>query len=287
MQVGGHYPGQLIQNRNDGKYVYRVVKVLDPTRRSNPYLATVEGTAHEVFIKEMLPTRSAEDIDREIKVTARVGEVQFRGIPRIVDEFGNYDPTLGRIRRYLVTEAVQEAQTVEHWCWGAGGRPSGSRTERQRIVQALQQLIEIVFQLRALHVVHRDINIRNVLVDRGGRLWLVDFSEGFKVDDVNFEHLALTCHHDLDVCAPECIAGRPHRPSADLWQACSLARYLLTGETLDRSTDRARLGAPLPASLPREVQRVISWGLDPEPGARFLTKEPALALLNAARWDQP
>jgi len=138
------------------------------------YLADDTRLVRRCVVKEMLPDytspeerRKAEaDFQREARTLALLNQPGHPNIPEIFDYFVEND------RHYLVMKFI-------------GGENLEQRLERHGRPLPEAEVIEWAIQVcdalaymharRAEPVIHRDIKPANLILDEGGRLWLVDF----------------------------------------------------------------------------------------------------------------
>jgi hypothetical protein len=99
----------------------------------------------------------------------------------------------------------------------------------QQVRDLLRQMASALEHAHARNVIHRDIKLSNILVDRSGgrlRFVLTDFGIGRRSEGIQLEkHTGGT----LLFMAPEQLRGRPG-PQSDLWALGVVAYRLLTGK---------------------------------------------------------
>ncbi len=113
-------------------------------------------------------------------------------------------------------------------------------------------------------VVHRDITPRNVLVDRSGRVQIVDFGIAKPVDPSAEVRGVMG---SVGYMAPEQARGEPVDPRADVFSVGCVLYELLT---LERAFPRDGIWMlPELGGIPVELRRVLERALALEPSQRF------------------
>ena len=121
---------------------------------------------------------------------------------------------------YFVMERV-DGEPIDRWCDARG------LGLRERVVLFLQVLDAVRYAHRNL-VVHRDLKPSNLLVDREGRVKLLDFGIAKQLEgsDVTATHdRALT----FEYASPEQLHDAPITTATDLWQLGVVLHRLLSG----------------------------------------------------------
>ncbi len=114
-----------------------------------------------------------------------------------------------------------------------------------------------------LPVVHRDITPRNVLVDRSGRVQIVDFGIAKPVDAAEVRGVM----GSIGYMAPEQARGEPVDPRADVFSVGCVFYELLT---LEQAFPREGVWmAPDLALVPVELRGLLERALALDPAARF------------------
>ena len=149
--------------------------------------------------------------------------------------------------------------------------------------------------LSAVHrarIVHNDIKAKNVLRETGGRVVLMDFGAGRRVQDSNAS-TGLTVVGTPLYMAPEIFKLREPTHVSDIYSLGVLWFYLLTsaypveGETLQSLADahaigRRRFLGDFRDDVPDHVQYVIARALEPDPARRYQSCGALLDDLNAS-----
>ena len=149
--------------------------------------------------------------------------------------------------------------------------------------------------LSAVHrarIVHNDVKAKNVLRETGGRVVLMDFGAGRRVQDPNAS-TGLTVVGTPLYMAPEIFKLREPTSVSDIYSLGVLWFYLLTGaypvdgETLQSLADAHANGTrrflgDFRDDVPAHVQYVIGRALEPDPGRRYESCGALLDDLNAS-----
>jgi serine/threonine protein kinase len=108
---------------------------------------------------------------------------------------------------------------------------------------------------RPLRVVHRDLTPANVLLDRAGRVRILDFGVAKALGDTTRAHTAQLVGKPAYL-APEALRGQGSDPRADLWSLGVVIWELLANDRLfARDTEAASLFAVVDAPIPRPDDR--------------------------------
>lgn len=140
----------------------------------------------------------------------------------------------------------------------------------------LAQLMQVLAFLHSGGLVHRDLKPPNILVQGNGRVVLVDFGAGLRV-----EREALSARSIIgtpEYLAPELLAGAPPSPKSD---AYSLGLVLFEALTQRKyPTDAGGLVRPsaLSPEIPADLDDLCARLLDPDPIRRILIEEALAAM---------
>ena len=194
----------------------------------------------------------------------------------------------------IVAGAADEEDTMR-----TSKRPPRRSFDEGRLRESLSQLAQGLGALHAAGKVHRDIKPSNVLVERSGRVVILDFG---LASDLAVHADSFTTSDDLEVVgtpvymAPEQAASKPVGPAAD-WYAVGVLLYeALVGDPpfFGRPLDilmRKQREDPKPpsatgATVPRDLEALCMQLLRIEPGARP-TGEGVLRALGRALPSRP
>lgn len=96
----------------------------------------------------------------------------------------------------------------------------------QEIAEVTLQLLHALDYLHHQRIVHRDIKLENIMLDKGGKVKFVDF--GFATRLQPGKKLTDKVG-SLQYVAPEVLSGKPYDESCDLFSMGSVVYTLLTG----------------------------------------------------------
>jgi serine/threonine-protein kinase len=115
---------------------------------------------------------------------------------------------------------------------------------------------EALAHAHARKVIHRDITSRNIMLDRDGRVFVLDFGLAIMVDRTRLTTSAATLMGTAPYMAPEVILGRDADPRADLYGLGVVLFEVLTG------------GLPFASERPEGVMYAAVHEPAPAPGSR-------------------
>ena len=200
------------------------------------------------------------------------------GIARLI-EAGEHEGRLFVVQEFIDGETLAE-------------RLRGGRLPVEEVLRILRKCGEILGYAHQAGVVHRDLSPRNLMIDHGGRVVLVDFGIAVRPEGTT-QPASNALLGTLPYLAPELIRGRPANARSDLYALGAIAYQMLAGsppfvatqpEALIRSHLRTR-----PASLcsvrpeldPR-LGKVVMRLLAKKPEDRFNNADVFLAALDDA-----
>ncbi len=198
--------------------------------------------------------------------------------PHIVEAF---DFNISEERPYLVMELI-DGETL-------------SRLIPLPAPQALDYLIQVANALAFCHahgLLHCDVKPENIMVDRSGRVKLIDF--GISLPDGTFSSgpLVGSPHY----VAPERVSGGPLTAASDVYAFGIVLFQTITGLVPFDGPDAASVArqhveerVPLMSevllSVPLSLERVVSRATAPSPLARYHNGTALLAALYQTRED--
>ena len=162
-------------------------------------------------------------------------------------------------------------------------------------VRLLLDLCEAVAYAHRNLILHRDIKPSNVLVDREGRLKLIDFGIAKGLDEAAEGPTLDAAPMTPRYAAPEQLRGERPTTAADLWQVAALAFELLSGQparkdgqvrwaslaTVEAKGEHAEHCGLDPLRLQRalrgDLDAILQAGLREAPGQRYPSVEALAA----------
>jgi serine/threonine-protein kinase len=217
----------------------------------------------EVAIKLLPLSLQDDDMIRRFEQERRIaGRLEHPGIARLLDGGTAEDGS-----PWLVMEYV-DGEAIDRWA-----------EQRQLDVRArVELLIQVCAAVEFAHrnlVVHRDLKPANILVDRHGRIRLLDFGIARLLEDIDRDGAtsALGARLTPDYAAPEQLGGGPITVATDVYALGCLAYRLLAGRV-----PLALAGRPL-------AQMLETMTDADRPSLSLLARDAAPAGVRAAALD--
>jgi serine/threonine-protein kinase len=184
-------------------------------------------------------------------------------------------------RVYLVLEWVEGESVAERLARG-GPFPV------ERALEVARQLADILVYLHARGIVHQDVKPANVLLDRAGRVRLLDLGIAHVETARKLALSGLTASIGTpDYMSPEQLRGSRGDARADLYALGTMLYEMLTarlpwpGADWEERARERRLGAPMPPSayvpgLAPGVEAIVLRALEPDRRDRYRTAAEVL-----------
>jgi len=181
-----------------------------------------------------------------------LADLEHPGIARLID-----GGTAGDGRPFMALEYV-EGEAIHDWC----------ESRRATLSQRLKLFLDICDAVSYAHgrlVLHLDLKPNNILVDRDGRVRLLDFGIARAVDDGNDVSLTKTLLTP-DYAAPEQLENKTLTVATDVYSLGAVLFKLLTGsgpwqsETAAFSSTVLRIlrgDPPPPSSVPARNEEAL------------------------------
>jgi serine/threonine protein kinase/tetratricopeptide (TPR) repeat protein len=160
---------------------------------------------------------------------------------------------------------------------------------------------DLAHALHAVHqagLLHRDVKAQNVMREDNGRIVLMDFGTGLRLDEQHGSVAGTPLY-----LAPEVFQGQPASPQSDVYSLGALLFRLLTrsfpvqAETLEALRRAHEDGEhaerlALLSDTPRTLARVVARAIDPRPEARYpdaatMGVDLERAAVRRRRWPWP
>lgn len=233
-------------------------------QRSGP-----QGFQKQLVIKRLLPQHAKCPIYTELFLKeARVSALVEHPNVAHVSDFGDVDG------QYYIAMEYVDGLTLSEVIDVVGPLPVGVGC---RIVIDVLDALESIHTTRdldgqPLHLVHRDLSPRNVMITRGGAVKLLDFGIAISADDRNPLSAGTRSY-----MAPEQARGDPVDHRADLYSAGLLLAVATKGRSGFELTKPDTLAHGIPPSLYLIIRRALAI----QPKDRFQTAHEFEAALEA------
>src|SRR5512136_1343879 len=238
----------------------------------------------------ILPAASFQDATARARLLREARTASKLNHPHIctIHEVGEADG-----QAYIAMELV-EGQTLS-------ARLAGGPLRQDELLRYGLQLTDAVAHAHEHGVVHRDLKCANAVVTPDGRLKVLDFglarqltqNEVVEATSMTQAPASLTAPGmlvgTLAYMAPEQLRGQLADMRSDVWALGVMLQEMATGKRPFQGNTPFELSsailsqpaAPLPASVPAELQAVIEHCLRKEPGQRYRRASEVHAALEA------
>jgi serine/threonine protein kinase len=246
---------------------YRIERRLGVGGRSVVYLAsreaggTLQSVAVKVLLDHLVDATDLQRFDREKRI---LSSLNHPSICRFLDA-GQDD----KGRPYLAMEWIH-GEPIDQYCQRIR---ADHRTRIQLVLDALEAL-QVAHQSL---IVHLDLKPSNLLVDRQGRLKVVDFGTAKLLDDLadSTRTRLMTPRY----ASPEQLRGDAVSTASDIFSMAMTLHELLVGQTSERRrsslaalAERASGGATIPATgIDADLDAVLRKAMEPEAKHRYLS----------------
>ncbi|HTE55829.1 MAG TPA: protein kinase [Kofleriaceae bacterium] len=247
------------------------------------------GVVYEVEDREMgrrLALKTLKPLRSGFAANIRRLKSEFRSVADLVHPnlVGLHELSTDGARWFIAMDLVRGVGFLDHVC---GNRWGGDPSE-PRLRSSLRQLVAGVAALHRAGIIHRDLKPSNVLVERDGRVVILDFGLAGSDRALDVEDAASA--GTPAYMAPEQAAGLPSNGAAD-WYAVGVMLYQALAGVLPSCHRPAAAGlpetwsrAPSPpsrhAAVPEDLDRLCLALLQRDPAAR-----PDAAAILAALGD--
>lgn len=211
-------PALKVGNKLDG---YKVIKLIHASTRSHLYLAKHEDETSPVVLK--IPSQNfAQDAIylQGFLREAWVGErINHSNVMRVKSD-QKHSRFLYHVCEYI------EGQTLTEWMFD---NPKPSISEVREIIS---QVISALRTFQRLELVHRDLKPDNIMIDKYGRVKLIDYGTALVASlDENNDSLTETVPQgSLNYIAPETLLELQATNISDLFSLGVICYEMLSGE---------------------------------------------------------
>ena len=254
---------------------YKVISRLGSGGSSRVYLAKdmKDPEQNPVAVKLL---GSLSDGDRDLLRELYTREAQALSMlnhPRIVRLLDHGQDAESGIL-YLVLEYVERAETLRD-------RLPKWSPEPDQCLDLLIELLRAVKYAHQLHIIHRDLNPSNILMDSNGEAKIIDFGTSKILGNIN-EGQTVGDLYTRTYASPEQIAGRDATYASDIYSLAAVLYFMLgrqdphPAKSLALQFDSL---STIPSPILRVAQRMASANLR----ERYQSAHQAMLALEAAR----
>jgi eukaryotic-like serine/threonine-protein kinase len=253
----------------NGTERYRVIKRLGSGGTGNVYLVYDKRRGHQVALK-ILRSDSPYSILRF--------KNEFRGLSELAhSNLINLYDFHHEARRWFFTMEYIDGVDFFEWVRPYNLLLGEHETDLLRLRAAIEDLVKGVATLHLAGHLHRDIKPSNVLVDKSGRLAILDFGLATRLEDQDDRDVR-GISGTLEYMAPEQTDGRKPTPAADWYSVGVLLYQAITnelpfkGKPLKIALDKRLKDGPDPriivANAPTDLSKLCTALLKCEPSER-------------------
>jgi serine/threonine protein kinase len=255
---------------------YKILEILGQGGIGTTYKTEDLQTQATVALKVISLRQSADwktlDLfEREVRV---LQQLNHPAIPQYLDSFELDTPD---DRLFCIVQALAPGKTLTQWI------QDGWQPDEQMVQAIATRLLEILVYLQKLlpPILHRDIKPQNILRDRNGQIYLVDFGT---VQDTYCQTITggSTVVGTLGYMAPEQFRGKASL-ATDLYGLGTTLQFLLSGQDPnDLKQDRnLRLILPTQLKISRRFKQWLQCCMEPIEEDRLPSAADALLALQS------
>ncbi|MBE9012103.1 serine/threonine protein kinase, partial [Pseudanabaenaceae cyanobacterium LEGE 13415] len=222
-----------------------------------------------VSLRQTSDWKTLDLFEREVRV---LKQLDHPGIPQYLDSF-EVDTEDDRL--FCIVQALAPGKTLAEWV------QKGWRPNEETVSAIAAQLLDILIYLQTFlpPILHRDIKPQNILRDRSGNIYLVDFGA---VQDTYRQTVTggSTVVGTLGYMAPEQFRGKATL-ATDLYALGTTLLFLLTGKDPIQlqQTDDLELQIPNNLELSANFKRWLKRCIESAEEDRFSSASAALLAL--------
>ena len=258
--------GDVIMNR------YRVLSKLGQGGMGVVYRCLDETAEVQVALKTLPPevscnTLEMEDVRDNFMLVAKLVHQNIAVLRQLEKDESSGDC-------YLVMEYVS-GEDLRRWI---RRRRKEGTLDLESVVSIIRQVAEALDYAHEMQVIHRDIKPGNIMIDKSGRVKVLDFGVAARIH-TSMTHISMAYHNTSGTgpyMSPEQWRGRAQGAAADQYALAVMTYEMLAGYLPFESSDTAILrevvlnetADDIPG-VPAAVQRAISRAMSKEPSERF------------------
>lgn len=230
------------------------------------YRAWDPALRREVALKTLLPQIAADPVVRQ-RFLAEARAIAGLRHPNIVVVYDVGEAESGPFFAMEIVDGYSLADLIA----------DGRGLDLHRVIEIVTSLSGAVDYLHAAGLIHRDIKAANVMVDRSGRVVLMDFGIARSLRGTQHTQANMVLGTP-ETMAPEQVLSQPVGPAADIYSLGVLTYQLLTGRLPFQGDTLAVLHAhayepppplwDLRPDLPDTVYAVVQEAMAKDPSLR-------------------
>lgn len=256
---------------------YRIINTLGEGGSGITYLAQDFQNNKNVALKALSLHRindwkALELFEREAKILAQLNH------PAIPDYLEYFDAETNGEKHFYIAQQLAPGDSLAKLV------ENNWRTNEQQIKDIAKQILEILIYLHSLKppVTHRDIKPQNIIRDKNGKVFLVDFGA---VQDTYYSTFmrGSTVVGTYGYMAPEQFRGQAV-PATDLYGLGATLLFLLTHRSpADFPTDGLKIDFRSRVKVSEDFADWLDKMLEPDLEERFSSAKVALEVLRGKR----
>jgi len=151
---------------------YTIIKKLSETKSRISFL--IEALHHKYVLVIILDGKQKREMEEDDSGLDLLAALDHNGIPKWIDRI-DFDGISGYILEYIEGKTLEQFVTQDKYQFNLN-----------EIHDICQQLLDILSYLHRQNIVHRDINISNVIL-KNNELHLVNFEHAHYIDDSKYK----------------------------------------------------------------------------------------------------
>ena len=254
---------------------YLVEKILGNTNIAKTYLAS--DNLNKLFVLKILSLEDVKDwkifdlFEREIKTLEQLNN---KNIPKYIEDFWI---TIGEKKDYVFVQEYIDGENLEVFI------KNGNKLSIDKIRNIFLTILEILNYLHSLNppLIHRDINPKNLVLDKNGNIYLVDFGAvGNLVKETFAAAMGQTFVGTFGYMAPEQLFGKT-TPQSDIYSLGVTILFLLTGkDPLNFEYENMKLDFSSYSNIPNDMKKLLDLMIEPNMEIRISETQKIADILN-------